>query len=157
MFWERLTKEESDVYAGLLKKANLYIAWASTKEDERSPISPPVPSDAEWILMDYIAAKGWRQIDAIDLAIWNAGTGKEARDALDPIDAAAKYLCETVLHRAWDGTRSDGRAADGGFEPWNKSDWTFGINGNARQEDYRDVVREIVRRAIAGEEIVQCQ
>lgn len=63
------------------------------------------------------------------------------------VDAAAKYLCETVDHKAWHGKCSDGRAKDSGHEPWHGSDYSYAVNGNARQEDYRDVVREIVRLA----------
>lgn len=57
------------------------------------------------------------------------------------IDAAAAYLAKTVLKYLWSGIRDDGRARDRGFDPW-----YGGVTLNARQEDYRDVVREIVRR-----------
>lgn len=55
------------------------------------------------------------------------------------VDAAAKYLCETVLGILWDGLRADGRARDGGFPPFYRGFC------NARQDDVRDVVSEIIR------------
>lgn len=56
------------------------------------------------------------------------------------IDAAAKFFAEKVTGFQWDGIRNDGRSGDAGFPP-------FGHYTNARQEDYRDVVREIARLA----------
>lgn len=60
----------------------------------------------------------------------------------DQITAAARWLAKNVLKTAWDGLRTDGRAKDSGFDPW----WhpLYGGIGNARQEDYRDVVRAIL-------------
>ena len=60
-----------------------------------------------------------------------AGTG---------IEAAAKFLAEKVTGFQWNSIRNDGRAGDAGFPP-------FGHYINARQEDYRDAVREIARLA----------
>lgn len=58
----------------------------------------------------------------------------------DRIDAAAEYLAKYVMQYDWNGLRKDGRSHDQGFQPWK-----VGGHNNARQEDYRDVVREIVR------------
>lgn len=69
--------------------------------------------------------------------------------SIDPqkLDAAAEYLVRTVERKLWRGIRSDGRAMDGGYPPFHFSQYSWGVNSNARQEDYRDVVREIVRLA----------
>lgn len=64
------------------------------------------------------------------------------------IDDAAKYLVHTIERKLWGGIRSDGRAKDAGFEPFHYSQHSFSVNGNARQEDYRDVVLEIARRLL---------
>lgn len=56
------------------------------------------------------------------------------------IDAAAKYLAEKVIHYAWDGLRPDGRCA-----PYPA--FSVGGHANARQEDYRDAVRGILKAA----------
>jgi len=55
------------------------------------------------------------------------------------IDDAARYLAKTVSQKTWEGLRKDGRAIGEGFRPF--------FYENARQENYRDVVREIVRLA----------
>lgn len=65
---------------------------------------------------------------------------------------AAKHLVKIVERKAWDGLRSNGRAKDAGFEPFHHSEWTWGINGNARQQDYIDVVAEIVRLALSRQQ-----
>lgn len=60
----------------------------------------------------------------------------------EQIDAAAKYLAETVMRYKWEGLREDGRSADAGFPAWK-----IGGHANARMEDYRDAVRSILATA----------
>jgi hypothetical protein len=73
---------------------------------------------------------------AIKDAFARAIASMQARELTpEAVTRAAKYLAETVSLKAWDGLRANGRAKDNGFEPFRYS--------NARQEDYRDVVREI--------------
>jgi len=77
---------------------------------------------------------------------WNTRTSDLAQTpASTRVDAAAEYLVRTVERKLWGGIRSDGRAKDAGFEPFHYSQHSFSVNGNARQDDYRDVVREIAR------------
>jgi hypothetical protein len=61
----------------------------------------------------------------------------------DAVTRAARHLVETVERKSWDGLRADGRAKDGGFEPFHWGAYSHSVNSGARQEDYRDVVREI--------------
>jgi hypothetical protein len=58
------------------------------------------------------------------------------------IDAAAEYLARTAFNLGWSGLRADGRAADRGFRPWNVV-----CAPNAHQEDYSDLVRDVLRIA----------
>lgn len=79
----------------------------------------------------------------VPLKAWNARHAVQATP--DRVSAAAEYLVQTVDRKLWGGIRADGRAKDGGFEPFHYSQHSVSVNGNARQEDYRDVVREIAR------------
>jgi len=60
----------------------------------------------------------------------------------EAVTAMAVYLAKTVRNANWKGLRNDGRAKDAGFEPFAYTQ--YGV-GNARQEDYKDVVREMLR------------
>jgi hypothetical protein len=99
------------------------------------------------VLKKGFAAMGWAQPSnaADDLISAILPTRNNAQAAPDRISAAAEYLVQTVERKLWDGIRADGRARDNGFEPFHWSQHSFSVNGNARQEDYRDVVREIER------------
>lgn len=61
MFWENLTQSEADRYNTLLKKTGKWIAWISTKEEDRTEPEPQVPIDEEWIWMDQMSFKGWQK------------------------------------------------------------------------------------------------
>lgn len=54
----------------------------------------------------------------------------------EQITAAAQWFAKNVRRTEWNGLRPDGRARDAGFDPWHSY--------NARQEDYRDAVREML-------------
>lgn len=58
----------------------------------------------------------------------------------EQITAGAKWLALNVMRTEWSGLRPDGRARDGEVDPWHRGRYSH----NARQEDYRDAVREML-------------
>jgi hypothetical protein len=117
--------------------AALADTLASTRDALLTHYGTPEAETQRHLLAQLLWDDKYTIIEALRLAA-------RLPDREEAITAAARYLVQTVERKAWDGTRADGRAKDGGFEPFHWSEWTWGVNGNARQEDYRDVVRKIV-------------
>ena len=58
----------------------------------------------------------------------------------EQIEAGARWLAENVMHHKWEGLSKEGRSGDWGFPAWK-----VGGQHNARQEDYRDAVRGMLK------------
>lgn len=110
-----------------------------------SAVGEPLAASAESALKRIDARKNETPEEwAANLAPQLVAAGESEYGASTPapvpeyvVERAAKYLAEEIFRHEWESLRKDGRAADDGFKP-------FMLHRiNARQEDFRDVVRTL--------------
>ena len=60
MFWENLTREESDQYMAIRKELRPYEMWCSLSKNQKAKVSEvQCPSDTDLILLENLSMKGW--------------------------------------------------------------------------------------------------